>query len=920
MAQIDDLIARWKAHPDAANTLALADALRASVRPEVARSVSDFVQKNLADDVGVLTAAGRMCLAHGLLPDAQQHLVAAGKLAPRSALLYRLLGEALLRRGDAERAEKIFERGTRLGADPELRKWHLRARSYRALQVSEGAKAVANDLATHHPLEHEAGSDETGQYLPIDDIDTSVKSAKDDIQPAIDALRARRAALPAVTPAPRKVHPPGPPPPGPPPPGPPPPTPPPASHEEKPQPRDNGASSWPLARAIAPLPASVAPSGGAPPAQPPPTLHTESPPPRVPEARDVLDALAIAGVFEPEASVRVLPPWVNPAPERPRRSWMPLVALLVLLVGASLGTFFYVRDRRTKEHALAEGLLARVDEDLRTGDPAILGPSEQALARAFELESRSPHAALAWLHERVAVGLVRGGENVAFEDAMKRARDVGVKDSDIAFAHVASFLFQGDTAGAASAVHRWDREASQDAYYQLLSGAALERAGDPRATERYVAATRLDPGLVMAEVALARHIAVDDHPLKAMELARLFQSKYPQRIEASALVALAWARNPRRAQETPGEVKITLERAGELPRGLRFVPHALQALRALGARAPDEARMEIERGLAVADSPGIASWLGAIALGNEDEAQARKAALLAVSFSGIHPPARVLAARVALLGDRLDDAQKATDNLDPGLADVALVRATVAYERLDSDALDRALDALAPESKELPFMRPILSAKALLVGSEQPSSGKIAQMALTDAPWADVLAMDAALDTGTLSAADKIAQAWGADDRRPHHAVRLARHARYRGKLDEAEAWSKAALGGTITARSLIERVFVLVARREHKAIEPLLLQYPNVLGKLTRWASAYGLASSGKTDMARARIATENPPPELTPLPPRFLAGATYAAVRDHNAGFKYIKALAGAGFANPDVAAASLAIGAGEVRPRSR
>ena len=61
---------------------------------------------------------------------------------------------------------------------------------------------------------------------------------------------------------------------------------------------------------------------------------------------------------------------------------------------------------------------------------------------------------------------------------MARAKDVGVPEEKYAFARVASFLFQGDTAGAAAVLPRWDGPAAGDAWYQLVAGATLERAGD----------------------------------------------------------------------------------------------------------------------------------------------------------------------------------------------------------------------------------------------------------------------------------------------------------------------------------------------------------------------------------------------------------------------------------------------------------
>ena len=78
------------------------------------------------------------------------------------------------------------------------------------------------------------------------------------------------------------------------------------------------------------------------------------------------------------------------------------------------------------------------------------------------------------------------------------------------------------------------------------------------------------------------------------------------------------------------------------------------ALAALDKRGGGDARAEVQSGLAVAESPGAAVWLGTIALSLGDEGIARKAALLALQLSAAYEPARALAARVALLGGRLD--------------------------------------------------------------------------------------------------------------------------------------------------------------------------------------------------------------------------------------------------------------------------
>jgi hypothetical protein len=638
----------------------------------------------------------------------------------------------------------------------------------------------------------------------------------------------------------------------------------------------------------------------------------------MPEARDVLDALQIAGVFEPDGAVRPqVFVWDKPDKQRRRfGSVISLVLLAISIVGGARGAYYYVTGKRARQHIEAEGVLAKVDAELRASDAKLLEPSEQALARAFDLESRSPHAALTWLHERAMVGLLKGGENVAFEDGTVRAKEVGIEERRLAFGYVASFLFQNDTAGAAAVLAKWDDKAGEDPWYQLLAGATFERAGDARALERYAAAVRLDPELVIAQVLLARATAVDGDPRHAGELAVQFRAKFPDRIEGATLVALAWARDPSRG-EPPPEAKEIADKADVLPTPLKAVAPAVRALLAIEQRKSEDAKGALQKGLAVADTPGVAAWLGSIALATGDEALARKGALVAVSFSAVYPPARMLAARVALLGARLDEAQKAAEELPPASADVAIVNAAVAYEKLDGERMRSALDSLSDDTKKLPFLVPLVRGQALLGGNAAALGSDTALvMADDETPWADLVAMDAALDTGDLDLGHKIAARWqGAP--RPLRAVRLARLARWDGKTEDAERLSRAALegGATVTVRAVAERVFVLVAMNKAGEASALFKAYPNVGGPLAKWLRCYALASNGKLEEARAIASAEDPPPPLAALPARLIAAAAFGAVKDTRHGGDYVKALVTAGFVNPDLAAAAEKVGVGKL-----
>jgi tetratricopeptide (TPR) repeat protein len=534
---------------------------------------------------------------------------------------------------------------------------------------------------------------------------------------------------------------------------------------------------------------------------------------------------------------------------------------------------------------------------------------EQSIGKAFELESRSPRAALVWLRERALVGLLKGGSELAFEDAIARAKEVGVPEQKIAFSHVASFLFQGDTAGALSMLSRWDQPAADDAWYQLMAGATLERAGDAHAVDRYTAAAKLDPASVVAEISLARAMAIDGDPQKAGELARAFRAKYKDRPEGVALVALAWGRDPMRG-DPPPEVAELPKISGDLPVSLKATGPAVAALRALEKHAHDEAKAEVNKGLLVVWSPGFATWLGDIAIEAGDEQLARKAALSAVSFSAVYPPARVLAARVALAAGRLDEALKAVEELDQTSISVAIVRAAASYERGDSDGLSRAWGAVPQEMRSAPFVRGLSIASDVLEGRVLLAPEKLVDLGKSEAPWADVIAMDLALDTGDVATAEKIAAAWG-DDPRPPRALRLARLARYSGKLDVADKMMTRAFTGTVTPRVILEEIYLSVAKEKAADVAATIKKYPLVLGSLSPWASAYGAASGGRPEEARAKTTTAEIPPAAAPLPARMLVAAALGAMKDRRRAGEMVKPILAAGLANPDVGAAAVAAG---------
>ncbi len=960
---IEDLARRWKAQPDAAGAIQLCDVLRRS---------SPIAWGPLVDEVGklasarhsengqVLVAVGKLYAAVERLSDAQGVLVSAGRVAPRDPSVFRLLGEVLLRRGDAERAEKVLARAQQLGAnDADTSMWMDRARAFKPIQAKSGARAVAVEVkntavhpVTPHPGSLPRSAPQGRSRMPSIDDDASTVIRGRAILPSVPEetlkVEPKGSALSQNTDAqPQRIG-----------------VDFPQDAPSDPQlsdfmrhptvPRDAGRASPAVARAAPPpleaerpaasrrpvLPAfnedeatttevnAVPPPEVAAPRRPaappakkvaavvaPPSTGTPAP---MPTAREVLDSLSNAGVFEAKEAAAGPIVWDRPNEKARRRTAIGLSVGMVVFILGSFGVLHEIHRRRALAHDEAEASLAKVEADLNASKASLLPQVEQTIGRAFELDSRSPRAATDWLEERAIKGLLEGGNSIAFEDAVARALEVAVPEDQVAYARVAAFLFQGDTGGAAGLMPKWDGPAAKQPLYQLLTGATLEHAGDPHAAERFQAAVSLAPDLILAELLLARSTAIDGDPVKAAELAKQFKTKHPDRAEGSALIALAWARDPARGEQAPPEVADTLARAAELPLPLLATPYALQAITAVDKHAVPEAKAAIEKGLAVADDPGMATWLGSIALETRDEPLVRKAALLAVTFSAVYAPARVLAGRIALLGGRLDEALKATEELDATSADVAIVRAAAAYERVDVDGVGRALETVPAETRKLPQFTALNLGPDVLLGHESDTwsaadaPAKLFDMSRDDAPWSDLVAMDVALDLGLTDVADKILADWKGTEDKPLRAIRVSRLARYENRLDDADRFSKTAIeGGTVTPRALIERVFVLLARSRAAEVGPLLGRYPLVLGPASSWLSAYALASNGKLDEARGRTAQLDFPPPLAPLSLRVMAAVSLAAMKDKKRAEPAVKGLLAAGSADPDLLAAAASLG---------
>lgn len=846
MSALDELLRSWRANPDAEATIALCTTLGRAKRPDLMGEVRGVVEQWHGNDAGVLVRLGLMFLEAGALIEAQAAFVSAGKADGTNPEAFRYLGEVLLRRGDAARADKVLERALRLDpSSPELRLWHERARMFVSLQSRVGLEAVAKEVARTVPSSF---SDPPPPLPTRGGAPGSGGASRGFSQGAVP-----RGAPPASRPRESALR----------------------TLPDPPQPFAEAPSTTP-----------PSPSGGAPPpvhggseAAFPGRHHT----PASHQGRDdasaeeILSQLALVGVFE--GGQESQPQWERAPRERNRSLWV-LAGAAVLVAGAAVGGVDYARsvaERKTQE---AAALCDEVAAELRTGRREAIASTDERLSRVFELDPNSPRAARLWLENRVMHWLVRGASE-GIEGAIQRQRRLGASPEEVAFGTLAVRLAEGDVPGALGVLARADDQAKGDPLYQLLAGLALERVGDARCLQRYESAIAGDARLRIARVLRARALL---SMRGAAEAEDVLQGIEPSSVEGKALALLGAALAPmEEAQDQPATGLDGLV-IGDLPVVLRWIPSLWRARSAISAGGGDEVEALIEEALETVDTPDAAVRIGELALAADSPALVRQAALRAMSLSAVHEPARLLAARAAVDMGRYDEGLRAIEGIDTKHPAALSLRAVAAYERGDAVALGDASDALRGTGEAADAQPAVALLPALLVGGRLPRELPTETLSRPEALWGRLVLADAALLRGqTQRAAERIA-ALPPDSAAV--ARRLAQLARLGGRTDDALKHSARALDGSPTAPALIERVLCLLnAKRVDEAREAVTAR-GSLLGPLAPWLAVLADIEQGVLPRAKARAATLPEPPAESPLVLRLAVARALVGLGDRARG----------------------------------
>jgi predicted Zn-dependent protease len=616
----------------------------------------------------------------------------------------------------------------------------------------------------------------------------------------------------------------------------------------------------------------------------------------------VLHALTGAGVFEPAGEQAAA--WADAPKPRARFVVRAILLTLLLVCGIAGGVYHLLRKRQAGLYEAAD-LCRQAESMLFTSLPSDLAAIDAKLSRAFDLSPRDPAAALLWARARTLRIFLLDPKSDGLDTAVARARAVGVREDRIAFARIASYLREDDTESALALVAQWDIRAQNDPYFQLVAGAALERAGDARAAERYRLASSLTPDLVVARVLLARAVLLEIDVSRGLGLATEIQKRWPDRAESAALLALAWARDPNRGPPPP-ETRAAEARKKDLPPILRAVPLIDTALEAIQNRAIPQARSALTSALAAAGAPSLTSFIGALALRIGDEELARLAASEVERVCPLYPPGRVLTARVALTAGRYDEAEKSTLDLDPTAPEVAMVRAILGFERASPGSLSAATSTVPADLRLLPELYAMTLASSVLRGVplDRPS---LLRLASPENPWGDLVAIDAALDAGDLALAAELLDRTRDAKTRPPHALRVARLLRYQGKAKEADAPGQLAVQALGTPPAIIERMFVLLALDRIDEARALIGKSSAQLGPMAPWLAGYVDSDGPLAREARKKLATLDTPSNEAPFVFRRAVAIVLSHVADRKRAIPLIRSLAQLAPKNPDVLFAS-------------
>lgn len=405
--------------------------------------------------------------------------------------------------------------------------------------------------------------------------------------------------------------------------------------------------------------------------------------------------------------------------------------------------------RRLSDEALAASEAKRADEAVLKGD---LRGAKKIASDARDLDPKSHAVAMAFVRASAFDVLDGDGGKDASVALLSDARRLGARGIDLAFASLAAAVgVKNDRLAEKILAEHAERSIGGDMAYAFACGAALDLTCGDEAARRYAEAEELSGGrFVLAKLRRVRALVF----ASKIDEAKALVAKLPQEArETKVLAALVQRVESLGGASSAKATWVDPSWATELPRSLR----ALATAMALGdPNAPSGQSAGLDAALDDVDTPLAALLAGRIALAAGDRVSAEAASACALRMHGELEGAKTFAARLALLQGDLPKARELAGE-GPDKATVLTIQAIEAYERGDKTRLAE-IDAESAGSTERWFG--LSAAKALLGDGEAPKPADLDRAIATNEPWAELLAVDAALAAHDVERAKKLALAW----------------------------------------------------------------------------------------------------------------------------------------------------------------
>ncbi len=179
--RLDDLKQRWERDPSSRLFLQLADEHRKLGQPLEAVAVLEKGLEHRPNDLSALVALGRCRLELDQVNEAVAALETVISRDPTHIVANKLLLDAYLQQGDAERAQARLETYRLLnGRDPELGHLEYRLERLRADQPTEASTVVLAEFVAEEALTDDSGDDGSGDFELV-----AEETAPGDGEPAV---------------------------------------------------------------------------------------------------------------------------------------------------------------------------------------------------------------------------------------------------------------------------------------------------------------------------------------------------------------------------------------------------------------------------------------------------------------------------------------------------------------------------------------------------------------------------------------------------------------------------------------------------------------------------------------------------------------------------------------------------------------